>query len=113
MHEVDTESPAQPVTAQAGAPHFLVHNEGDHVGVAVQDVEPGQALVVYMDSERASNLQVVETVPLGHKVALADMPEGAGVVEYSVRIGLTRQAIKQGQLVHVHNIRSARWEKSR
>jgi (2R)-sulfolactate sulfo-lyase subunit alpha len=112
MHEVDTGSPAQPVTAQAGAPHFLVHNEGDHVGVAVQDVEPGQARVVYMDSERASVLKVVEDVPLGHKVALADLPEGSGVIEYGVRIGLTRQTIKQGQLVHVHNIRSARWEKS-
>ena len=112
MHEVDTESPGQPVTAQAGAPHFLVHNEGDHVGVAVQDVEPGLARVVYMDSERASDLQVVEAVPLGHKVALADMGEGADVIEYGVRIGLTRQAIKQGQLVHVHNIRSVRWEKS-
>jgi len=110
--ERDESEAAERVTARNGAPHFLVHKEGDHVAVAVQDVEPGQSRVVYMDSERAIGLAVVERVPLGHKVALAELAEGADVIEYGVRIGLARKPIKQGQLVHVHNIRSARWEKS-
>ncbi len=101
------------VAAPAGAPHFLAHNEGDHVAVAVQDVEPGQVRVVYMDSERAINLAVRERVPLGHKVALEDLAEGSEVIEYRVRVGLTREPIRRGQLVHVHNIRSARWQTSR
>jgi (2R)-sulfolactate sulfo-lyase subunit alpha len=94
-------------------PHFLVHNEGDHVAVAVRDVEPTTARIVYMDSDREATVEVVEPVPLGHKVALTDLDGGADVIEYGVRVGLTRQAIGAGRHVHVHNIRSARWEQSR
>jgi (2R)-sulfolactate sulfo-lyase subunit alpha len=100
------------VVAGAAAPHFLVHNEGDHVGVAVQDVEPGRRRAVYLDSDREEEIDVGEPVPLGHKVALRDLDEGAGVVEYRVPIGLTRRPVRAGQLVHVHNLRSARWQSS-
>lgn len=94
-------------------PHFLVHNEGDDVAVAVRDVEPETARVVYMDSDREATIEVVEQVPLGHKVALTDLAGEADVIEYGVRVGKTREAIGAGHHVHVHNIRSARWEQSR
>lgn len=94
------------MTAQ---PHFLVHNEGDHVGVAVEDVAVGPGRVVFMDTDRASEISVIEAIPLGHKVALRDLPAEAEVVEYGVCIGLTRSPVKAGTLVHVHNLRSARW----
>lgn len=100
------------VTAPAGAPHFLVHNEGDDVGVSVQDVAPGTARVRYMDTERTIELAVTEAVPLGHKVALTDLGDDADVIEYGVRVARTRKAISKGALVHVHNVRSARWERS-
>jgi (2R)-sulfolactate sulfo-lyase subunit alpha len=95
------------------APHFLVHNEGDHVGVAVQDVEPGRRRAVYLDSDREADVEVVEPVPLGHKVALYDLAEGAAVIEYQVPVGLALHAVRSGQLVHVHNLRSARWRTGR
>lgn len=100
------------ILAPASAPGFLIHNEGDHVGVAVQDVEPGENRAVYMDSDRSISVQASEAIPLGHKLALVDLDEGAQVIEYGVRIGFTRQAIKAGQLIHIHSIRSARWQKS-
>lgn len=90
----------------------MIHNEGDQVGVAVEDVSPGKALAVYMDSHREDSVDVTEAIPLGHKVALADLAPDADVIEYGVRVGKTRTAIKRGRLVHVHNIRSARWEAS-
>ena len=103
---------SEPVVAEAAAPHFLVHNEGDHVGVAVQDVEPGRRRAVYLDSDRDVEIEVGEAVPLGHKVALRDLGEGASVIEYEVPIGVTRRPVQAGQLVHVHNLRSARWQSS-
>lgn len=103
---------SEPIRAGTSAPHFLVHNEGDHVGVAVQDVEPGTVRAVYMDSDREVDLDATERIPLGHKIALADLGEGEQVTEYGVTVGLTRSPIKKGQLVHVHNIRSARWQQS-
>ncbi len=96
----------------AGAPDFLVHREGDQVGVAVRDVEPGPARAVFMDSDRELALEVLEAVPLGHKVALASLPAGGEVIEYGVRVAVTREAIEAGRLVHVHNVRSARWQQS-
>jgi (2R)-sulfolactate sulfo-lyase subunit alpha len=100
------------IRAKEPAPKFLIHNEGDDVAVAVQDVEPGAGEAVYMDSDRTVTVQVTEAIPLGHKVALVDLGEGVEVIEYSVRIGVTRQPIRVGQRVHVHNIRSARWQNS-
>ena len=90
-------------------PHFLVHNEGDHVGVAVEDVSAGTARVVFMDTDRVAEIAVLEPIPLGHKVALRDLPAEAEVLEYGVRIGVTRAPIRSGTLVHVHHLRSARW----
>jgi (2R)-sulfolactate sulfo-lyase subunit alpha len=92
-----------------GAPAFLIHSEGDHVGVAVQDVEPGPRDAVYMDSDRAVAVEVTEAIPLGHKVALTTLDAGADLIEYGVRVAITKSPIRPGQLVHIHNVRSARW----
>ena len=107
LEAVDSRTQAPPT-----APAFLAHNEGDMVAVAVQDVSPGTRKVVFMDSDRELEIEVSEDVPLGHKVALVDLAEGDEVIEYGVRVALTRQAIEAGQLVHVHNVRSARWQTS-
>ena len=100
------------VQAAESAPEFLIHNEGDVVAVAVQDVEPGESEADYMDSDRTISVRVTEAIPLGHKVALVELGEGDKVIEYGVCIGVTRQSIQGGQLVHIHNIRSARWQSS-
>src|SRR5438105_10896475 len=109
MGQTET-STGEQIRAAETAPKFLIHHEGDDVAVAVQDVEPGEGEAVYIDSDRAVTIQVTEAIPLGHKVALVDLGEGEEVIEYGVRIGLTRQPIKVGQHVHVHNVRSARWQ---
>jgi len=88
---------------------FLVHKEGDSVAVAVRDVTPGVSLVAYMDSGRELQITVIESIPLGHKVSLGDFGGGDKLIEYGVRVGLATMNIQRGQLVHVHNIRSARW----
>lgn len=89
---------------------FLVHQEGDTVAVAVRDVEPGEADVAILGSDARSRAKVAEPIPLGHKIALVELAEGAQVVEYGEPIGLASQGIKAGELVHVHNIRSTKWQ---
>jgi (2R)-sulfolactate sulfo-lyase subunit alpha len=107
LEAVDLRTQAPPT-----APAFLAHNEGDMVAVSVQDVSPGTRTVVFMDSDREAQIEVTEDIPLGHKVALMDLAEDIEVIEYGFRVALTRQPIKVGQLVHVHNVRSARWQNS-
>jgi (2R)-sulfolactate sulfo-lyase subunit alpha len=53
-----------------------------------------------------------DAIPLGHKIALHDLAEQRSVLEYGVPIGLTRAPVAAGQLVHTHNLRSARWQRS-
>ncbi|HXX38505.1 MAG TPA: UxaA family hydrolase [bacterium] len=90
---------------------FLVHRKGDHVGVAVEDVSRGGKISgVNMDDDTVTPTLVArDDVPLGHKVALRDIDEGADVIEYGVRIGLARTRILTGAHVHTHNLKSARW----
>lgn len=91
---------------------FLVHRDGDHVGVAVTDLEPGLVKGAVLASNRDISAEVRHAVPLGHKFALADRGAGDDVLEYGVRIGVATTAIAAGDYVHVHNLRSARWPQS-
>ncbi|MGH9063864.1 MAG: hypothetical protein ACRD0L_07860, partial [Acidimicrobiales bacterium] len=63
---------------------FLAHHEGDAVAVAVRDVPVSAAGVAYLDSGRRTSVVTTEPIPLGHKVALTDLPDEAEVVEYGV-----------------------------
>lgn len=92
-------------------PHcFLVHENGDAVGVAVQDIEPASGCSGRVQANGSMvELDVVEEVPLGHKVALRDMSSGDPVVEYGETIGVATADIKAGQHVHVHNLKGQRW----
>lgn len=93
-------------------PAFLVHHVGDHVGVAVRDLSAGETRGETLDDQSSVEVSVTEDVPLGHKVALEDISAGADVIEYGLRIGIASADIRKGQHVHVHNVRSARWQNS-
>lgn len=94
------------------APTFLAHKSGDAVAVAVRDVEPGEETVGFLDEAESRTVQVRSSIPLGHKVALSGVAAGADVVEYGVRIGVATTDIAEGDYVHTHNVRSARWQTS-
>jgi (2R)-sulfolactate sulfo-lyase subunit alpha len=89
---------------------FLVHDEADDVGVAVTELEANQKVTgMYMNSGKTVGLKSRDAVPLGHKIALRHLAEGADVVKYGVRIGRTITAVSEGDYVHTHNLKSARW----
>lgn len=91
---------------------FLMHAEGDHVGVAVTDLAPGAADGAVLATDLDVEVQVTEHIPLGHKVALVNIERGQDVIEYGVRIGVSSRDIQRGSYVHTHNVRSARWQAS-
>ena len=93
------------------APDFLVHEDGDSVGViVVEGIKAGAELTGWiMAQDRTVTMKVLNDVPIGHKVALADLAAGAGVIKYGVDIGKVVAAIKKGEHVHVHNLKTRRW----
>jgi (2R)-sulfolactate sulfo-lyase subunit alpha len=103
----------QPASSPAsGGVAFLAHHRGDDVAVAVRDVDPGAASVAYLESGDRFGITVAAPIPLGHKIALRDLAASENVLEYGAAIGLTRAPVAAGELVHTHNLRSARWQKS-
>ena len=75
-------------------------------------VTAGPAQGAHLDAPGTLRVTVATDVPLGHKIALTDIPAGADVIEYGVRIGVATTDIAAGDYVHVHNLRSARWQNS-
>jgi (2R)-sulfolactate sulfo-lyase subunit alpha len=89
---------------------FLVHRAGDDVGVATTAIGAGEQVVgVLLDDESTCELEALDAVPLGHKLAIRDLSPGDPVTEYGVRIGTAPRGFRQGEYVHTHNLVSARW----
>lgn len=82
------------------------------MAVAVRDLEPGTVEGGSLTGSGSVSVRLRERVPLGHKLALRDIPAGGDVTEYGVRVGIASADIAEGDYVHVHNVRSARWRNS-
>jgi len=91
--------------------HFVLHDANDSVAVVVvEGVTAGTAMTGWvMDDDRLIRLQAQQDIPIGHKVALADMALGDTVLKYGVDIGRVVAPIKAGEHAHVHNIKTKRW----
>lgn len=89
---------------------FLVHAKQDSVGVAVEDIGAGESIQgVILEDESTVTVKALQDIPLGHKIALAPIDQGTTVKKYGEPIGKAVTSIKPGELVHVHNLKSARW----
>lgn len=90
---------------------FVVHEDGDSVGVVtVEGVKAGQELTGWvMKEDNLLNFKALDDIPIGHKVALADLQPGDTVIKYGVDIGKVVAPIKKGEHLHVHNVKTKRW----
>ena len=62
-----------------------------------------------MDDDSTIEIHANDAVPLGHKIAIADVVGDETVIEYGIPIGTTVQGFSTGAYVHTHNLKSARW----
>jgi (2R)-sulfolactate sulfo-lyase subunit alpha len=93
---------------------ILLHEATDDVGVAVIDLKIGDEIgVVTLEGKDVKQIKLVSDVPLGHKVAMQDLPLNKHIIEYGRAIGYAATPIAAGEHVHVHNIKSLRWAASK
>ena len=85
----------------------LMLSNKDNVATSLGDVEPS-ADVQIRTGKKISKVKVLERIPFGFKVAVTDIAKGSNIIKYGELIGIASQDIKQGQLVHVHNIEGVR-----
>jgi (2R)-sulfolactate sulfo-lyase subunit alpha len=93
------------------APHFLVHETKDTVGVVVmEDISAGKTLQGWMMATDGNlRLKCLNDIPIGHKVALVNIKKGDTIMKYGHDIGKAIADIKKGGHVHVHNVKTKRW----
>jgi (2R)-sulfolactate sulfo-lyase subunit alpha len=90
---------------------FVVHEDGDGVGVVVvEGIKAGQELTGWiMEQNRDIKVVAKDDIPIGHKVALREYQVGDTVIKYGVDIGKVVAPIKPGGHLHVHNVKTKRW----
>ncbi len=89
---------------------FQVH-ASDNVATLLAEAAAG-ALVEIVAPAGRHDLTAREKIELGHKVAVAAIPEGASFTKFGVIIGIATRAIAPGEWVHLHNCRSQLDERS-
>ncbi|MGX1930958.1 UxaA family hydrolase [Flagellimonas sp. 2504JD4-2] len=75
--------------------------EKDNVLVSCVDIK-AKEIISYGDDKYL----IDENISFGHKVALRDINKGDPIIKFNTVIGTATEDIKQGQHVHVHNIKS-------
>jgi len=80
-------------------------NPKDNVAVAIQEIKAGEAIVGIEGVEVRAN----EDIMRNHKVAIAEVAEGAPVLKYGETIGYASKLVRPGDWVHAHNMN---WEEA-
>lgn len=90
---------------------FVVHDEGDSVGVVVvEGVKNGDELKGWiMDQDKDITFRAASDIPIGHKLAIKPLKTGDTVIKYGTDIGKVVADIGLGEHAHVHNIKTKRW----
>lgn len=93
------------------APHLLVHDKKDTVGVVVvEGLKAGADMLAVITADNSEfHLQTRMDVSIGHKIALRDIKKGDTVWKYGQDIGVAVADIAKGEHVHVHNLKTKRW----
>ena len=74
----------------------------DNVAIAVTIIPRGVTVTIPGSGEIVTN----QEIPLGHKIALASISKGAGIIRYGEVICSAKEDIKAGDWIHVHNTAS-------
>lgn len=81
---------------------YIKIHENDNVVVALKEITKGESVTV-----SDNTVVAIENIPAGHKMAICEIPEGGEVVKYGFGIGKAKEAVKAGQWIHTHNVKTA------
>ena len=93
------------------ATDIIIHDEKDNVAVVVIDkTTKNQTCNAWiMENDKTVQIQSVDEIQLGHKIAMIDLNEGDTILKYGHDIGKVVKSIKKGEHVHVHNVKTKKW----
>ena len=82
-------------------------SEKDNVATTLENIEPGASVEVRL-GDRVTRIKALERIPFGFKVAVVDIARGSPIIKYGESIGVASTDIKEGHLVHIHNLEGTR-----
>lgn len=82
--------------------NYIKIHPADKVAVALCPLPAGTAVSI-----DGRTILLLEDIPQGHKFALQDLAENEPVIKYGYPIGITKEPIKAGAWIHVHNMKTA------
>lgn len=80
---------------------FIIMNPDDNCATALEDISKDSRVQI-----REISIFINQNIPLGHKIALADIRKGDLVKKYGQPIGIATEDIKKGDWIHTHNLTS-------
>lgn len=87
-------------------PRCIVLHSSDNMATLIDPARAGDECT--LQGERTGTVRLLEDVPFGHKVCIAEIPRQGEVLKYGQVIGRATQSITVGEHAHLHNIDSAR-----
>ena len=78
---------------------FIILKCIDNVATARRTLKAGSVVEL-----NGTSIELRQTIPGGHKVALASVSTGRELVKYGQNIGFAKRDIEAGDWVHTHNV---------
>ena len=88
----------------------VVINPKDNVATVVDDLSANK-IIHFLVGQSEQSVQLLQDIPLGHKVAIQEIRIGEEILKYAESIGVATTLILPGQHVHVHNMETQRGRK--
>ena len=82
--------------------NVIILDSHDSVAVALTDIPKGTTL----HTQGHGDVEVLEDITRGHKIALEDIPKDKDVIKYGFPIGHATKDIRRGEHVHIHNLKT-------
>ncbi|OCG47181.1 altronate hydrolase [Gilliamella sp. Choc5-1] len=80
-------------------------NDNDNVIIALEPLHQGD-IIISEPLVTQHQIIVLQDIPSGHKIAIKPIEQGENIVKYGFPIGHATQAIKIGEHVHTHNVKT-------
>ena len=87
-------------------PRCIVLHSTDNTATLIDAARAGEDCT--LQGERTGQVRLLQDVPFGHKVCIAEIAYEGEILKYGQVIGRATQPIAVGQLAHLHNVDSAR-----
>ncbi|ETP72572.1 altronate dehydratase [Lachnospiraceae bacterium JC7] len=76
-------------------------NESDNVATALTEIPKGERCEIIGEGN-LREMETVEDIPVGHKIALCDIKKDESILKYGVVIGRATADIASGSWIHLH-----------